>query len=503
MAAVVAAGVIAPAGLSYATSPDSSVLAPSVSAVPSSAALNVIAGQGSAGFGGPALELGFNAPTQVGTDPAGNIYVSSELTGQVGKIAAPSTWKPQLVSSMTATPTFGGPYPAAPSSTIAYSTVGGHYAVTWSDPDAAPNVEIGVQPHPTVTAGTTYTARVTLVGHGQVDIVAGAASSPVVTLSSDPQTVTLTLTASATSVVFQIRTPSNAPDQPDFSVTASDFKLGLEQVTGDTSLVAGSGNMGYSGDGGPATQASLDFPGGVATDAQGNVYIADRSSNVIRKVSPAGIITTVAGTGTPGYSGDGHAATRAELNFPGAVAVDSTGDLYIADTDNNAIRKVTPDGTITTVLGGRKGGLSMPEGVAVDHHGDVFVADTADSRVEELKANGDLVRLAGTGTPGFGGNGGPATQAQLNSPFAVAVDAAGVVYIADTQNNCIREVAPDGTISTLVGQGTDPSRTDPLSHAKITEPFSIAVDNVTGDLYATGNARAIYQITGLPVPPAN
>lgn len=498
--ATVAASVATALASFSSSATASSVFA--ASDVPADALMTVVAGQGSSGFGTPALGVGLQANGRVATDPAGNIYVSSQFDQQVGKIAAPSTWRPQIVSTMTATPTFGGPFPAASQSRIRYQTVDGEYSATWSDPDVAPNEEIGVQPHPTVKAGSTYTASVTLVGAGQVFIRVDTVDSPVVTLSGTPQTVSLTLTPNSTSVVFQIRTPSTAPDQPGFTVSASDFSLGLPQVTGTTSVVAGNGNVGYSGDGGPATQATLGFPGGVAADAKGDVYIADRANNVVRRVAPDGIITTVAGTGTPGYSGDGHAATRARLDFPGAVAVDGIGDLYIADTDNNAIRKVTPAGTITTVAGGSRGSLSLPEGVAVDDEGDVFIADTANSRIDEVTAAGDLITVAGTGTAGFSGDSGPAVQAQLNSPFAVAVDAAGVVYIADTENNRIREIAPDGTISTLVGDGTAAHRAGSLSQAEVDEPFSVGVDNITGDLYIAGNARAIDQVSGLPVPSA-
>ena len=175
--------------------------------------------------------------------------------------------------------------------------------------------------------------------------------------------------------------------------------------------IAGTGTEGYSGDGGAATAAQLNNPRGVAVDGSGNVYIADLSNNRIRKVDGSGNISTIAGTGTQGYSGDGGAATAARLNWPQQVAVDGTGNVYIADTGNQRIRKVDGAGNIST--------------------------------------------FAGTGTEGYSGDGGAATAARLNSPQEVALDNAGNVYIADTGNDRIRKVDGSGNISTFAGTGTE------------------------------------------------
>lgn len=512
-AAVTAGAAAALASLSWATHADATIVgagpdgvaatatsgATDAPAAAPAAVMNTIAGQGSSPWGAPAASVSIQTNDRVATDPAGNIYVSSEYDGQVGKIAPPSTWSTMVANQMTASPKFGGPYPGQAGSTFSYPTVNGQYAMTWAVPQVGPGAEIGVQPHPGVTAGTTYTASVTLVGSGQVQFAADTAMSPVITLSSTPQTVSLTIKPTGSSVVYQLWTPSGVT-QSNFTVTAYNFVIGIPHVTGATTLVAGSGNIGYADDGGPATQAALDFPGGIAADSKGNVYIADRAANVVRKVAADGTITTVAGTGKPGYAGDGHAATSARLNFPGAVAVDAAGDLFIADTDNNAIREVTPDGVITTVAGGHGGGLSLPEGVAVDNSGDVYIADTAHSRVVELRVSGGLLTVAGTGTPGFSGDGGPAVEAQLANPFGVAVDAAGNLYIADTENNRIREVSTNGTITTLAGDGKAADRTGALNRAEIAEPFTVAVDNTTGDVYSAGSIKGIQQISGLPVP---
>ena len=231
---------------------------------------------------------------------------------------------------------------------------------------------------------------------------------------------------------------------------------GIETVAGYVPL----------GDGGAATAAALMNPGGVAVDAAGTLYIADTDNNRIRKVTTAGVITTVAGNGLAGAGGDGGQAVFASLHSPHGVAVDAAGNLYIADTDNNRIRKVTPAGIITTVAGtgisGHSGDggpataarLNYPVGVAVDAAGNLYIADTGNSRIRKVTPAGVITTLAGTGIGGYSGDGGPATAAQLKYPFGVAVDAAGNLYIADSGNNSIRKVTPAGIITTVAGNGT-------------------------------------------------
>jgi len=218
--------------------------------------------------------------------------------------------------------------------------------------------------------------------------------------------------------------------------------------------VAGNGTNGYSGDDGPATGAQLYDPHGVALDKSGNLYIADQLNNRIRKVSPAGTITTVAGKGTAGYSGDGSAGTSAELNKPQGVAVDAAGNVYIADTDNHVVRKVALDGTISTLAGNGTRGYSgdggpatraallYPKSLVLDAAGNLYIADTFNSRIRVVAANGTITTVAGSGVLGDRGDGGPAASAQLKFPSGVALDAAGNLYIADTQNSRIRLLAP-------------------------------------------------------------
>ena len=230
------------------------------------------------------------------------------------------------------------------------------------------------------------------------------------------------------------------------------------------------GRPDFRGDGGMATAARLNLPTGVAVDGSGNLYIADRNNSRIRKVDAAGVISTVAGDGTEGFGGDGGPAVAAQLYRPEGVAVDGAGNLYIADSSNYCIRKVDAAGVITTVAGdgtygfGGDGGpavaaqLSLPSGVAVDGAGNLYIADTLNHRIRRVNSAGAITTVAGYGSTGeggggFGGDGGPAAAARLSFPYGVAPDGAGNLYIADLGNNRIRKVDAAGVITTVAGSG--------------------------------------------------
>jgi sugar lactone lactonase YvrE len=255
---------------------------------------------------------------------------------------------------------------------------------------------------------------------------------------------------------------------------ADSFNRRVRKIeNGMVTTVAGTGSAGFSGDGGPATSAELSFPIGLAFDAEGSLYIADNFNHVIRKVSN-GIITTVAGNGRAGFSGDNGPATGAQLNSPTGVAVDAAGVLYIADFGNGLIRRVA-NGIITTFQAGGTG-------VAVDPLGNVYIADTVNHRVQRV-LNGVVTTVAGIGTSGFSGDGGPAVAAQLNNPGGVAVDPFATVYILDNGNARIRRVS-NGVITTVAGSGLTGSSGDggPAASAQLFNPVDVAVAP-EGDVY--------------------
>ena len=264
--------------------------------------------------------------------------------------------------------------------------------------------------------------------------------------------------------------------------------------SGTVTTVAGSGRSSYDGDGGPATEAALWAPDGVAVDSKGNLYIADTRNNRVRRVDPSGTIATVAGTGESGGGGDGGPAREAQLSYPTGLAVDSDDNLHIADADNGRIRRIDRSGTITTIAGigdghfGGDGGsadrarLAEPTGLAVDSESNLYIADTANQRVRRIDRFGTISTVAGTGVGGYGGDGGQATGAQLHALSDVALDSSGNVYIADTWNNRVRRIDPAGMISTVAGNGESSLQGDkgdggPATQARIDEPMSVAVDS--------------------------
>ena len=283
---------------------------------------------------------------------------------------------------------------------------------------------------------------------------------------------------------------------------------------GMITTVAGTGTAGFGGDGGAAVAAQLSSPTGVAPDGSGNLYIADTDNGRIRKVDSAGNITTVAGDGTFGFGGDGGAAVAAQLNSPSGVAPAGSGNLYIADQNNDRIRKVDSAGNITTVAGdgttgfGGDGGaavaaqLNLPHSVAVDGSGNLYIADWGNHRIRKVDSAGVITTVAGSGTAGFGGDGGAAVAARLSLPTGVAVDGAGNLYIADWGNHRIRKVNSAGVITTVVGDGTAGFGGDggAAAAAQLNSPRGVAPAG-SGNLYIadTGNNR-IRKLTPPPAP---
>ncbi|MHC5002927.1 MAG: NHL repeat-containing protein, partial [Planctomycetota bacterium] len=272
------------------------------------------------------------------------------------------------------------------------------------------------------------------------------------------------------------------------------------------SIVAGTGAAGNTGDGGAATDAKLDEPYDVDVDASGNVYIADKKNHVVRKVDAAtGIISVYAGTGTDGYSGDGAAATLADMGEPFGICFDSAGNLYIADRKKHVVRKVNAiSGTISTVAGDGTIGytgdggdataaqLEEPYDVAVDSFGHLYIAGRKNSVVRKVNAGtGIISTYAGTGTSGYTGDGGPATAATLAEPAGLWIDSGDNLYIADRNKHVVRKVDfSTGFISTVMGTGSSgySGDGDVGTAAQVSAPDGVAVD-ADGNIYVadTGN----------------
>ncbi len=319
--------------------------------------------------------------------------------------------------------------------------------------------------------------------------------------------------------------------------------------SGRLSVFAGTGVAGFSGAGGPATQAELSFPTALALSSNGDLYIADSGNNRIRMVSPSGVITTVAGTGVAGFSGDGGPAPQAELSFPTAIALSSTGALLIADGGNRRVREVSPTGTITTVAGngtlglsgdggpatqaglseplgvaagpggiyvadawndvvrrilpsgvietvaGAADGLQFPVAVALNAAGDIFVADWS-NRVIEVTPSGAARTVAGTGVAGFSGDGGRAVKAELDRPSGLAVAPNGDLYIADSGNNRVRMVSPNGIITTIAGTGVAGFSGDggPAVKAELNDPEGLAIGPGGGLYIADSHNQRIREV---------
>ena len=446
--------------------------------------ISTVAGDGTLGYGGdgsPATAAQLASPRGVALDEAGNLYIADTFNYRIRKVDAAG-----VITTVAGDGTLGFGGDGSPATA------------------AQLNQPIGVAPD---GAGNLYIAdwgnnRIRKVDSaGVISTVAGG--GPV----GD----------GGAAVAAQLDSPRGvAPDGAGnlYIADSGNHRIRKVDPAGVISTVAGDGMRAYGGDGGAATAAQLSAPGGAVPDGSGNLYIADSGNYRIRKVDAAGVITTVAGDGTSGYGGDGDAATAAQLNFPRGVALDGAGNLYIADFSNNRIRKVDSAVVISTVAGNGTRGysgdggaavgaqLDFPDGVAVDGAGNLYIADRDNHRIRKVDSAGVITTVAGDGTRGFGGDGGPAMAAQLFFPSGVAVDGTGNLYIADTGNNRIRKVDAAGVITTVAGDGTQGYGGDggPAATAQLNNPSGVAVDG-DGNLYIadSGNDR-IRRLTPAPPP---
>jgi sugar lactone lactonase YvrE len=363
-------------------------------------------------------------------------------------------------------------------------------------PGAFPQTAIGAPVMQTVNVLTQAVAGVFTVSNTTDFTVGLPTCVPGVGVTGFVCTATVTFTPTLAGLRQSALTFTDA----NGSAVAGIFGIGVAPAAsllpGLTSTLAGTGTAGATGDGAAATSATLNMPGATAVDGQGNLYIADTANNEVRKVTPGGTITRIAGTGAMGSSGDGAAATAATLNAPAGVAVDPAGNVYISDTGNNKVRIVTAsNGNISTVAGtgtaGYTGDQSVPAAATLNgptqlawgSTGVLYVADTGNSAIRAIAPGESLITtVAGSANPGFGGDAGPGQAAQLQNPHGVAVDTAGNVYIADTGNNRVRELS-EGDITTLAGQQGGGYIGDGLATAtELNAPTGVGVDTA-GDVY--------------------
>jgi uncharacterized protein (TIGR03437 family) len=416
--------------------------------------------QGSSGDNGPATSAQLYDPQGVAVDSAGNLYIFDPVeNGTIRKVSN------GVIATAAQTGECGRNDPAT--RTDLYYPSG-----------------IAVDP-----AGNLYIAdndRICKVSNGVLTTVAGN-GTPGFSGDNGPA-------ASA-----QLRGPSGIAVDSSSNLYITDYyNSRTRKVSGGViTTVAGGDTAGFSGDNGPATSAQLYYPSGITVDSASNLYIVDHGNDRIRRVSN-GVIVTVAGNGTCCFSGDNGPAIGAQLNGPTGVAVDSAGNLYIADQYNDRIRKVSNQ-VITTVAGIGTDGFSgdnglatsaqlkWPSAVAVDSAGNLYIGDYLNLRVREV-SNAVITTVAGNGTWGFSGDNGPATSAQLAGPPGVAVDAAGNLYIADPYNYRVRKVA-GGVITTVAGGGSSGlGDNGPATGAQLTGPAGVAVDSA-GNLYIADGYR--------------
>jgi hypothetical protein len=443
--------------------------------------ITTVAGDGTAGFagdGGTAITARFNRPAGLVVDRDGTVYIADTRNQRIRRIDAGGT-----ITTVAGNGTWGfsGDGGAATDANLADPE---HVAM-----DGVGNLYIAdVRNHRIrkIDAGGTI---ITIAGNGIQGYVADGGQATATSLNNP-----LGVAVDAAGTLY--------------IADRLNHRVRMVDAAGVIATVAGNGSSGFAGDAGPATAASLNRPWGVALGAAANLYIVETNLNRIRNVDTGATITTVAGNGLSGFAGDGGNATAARLSSPFGAAADAAGNLYIADTQNQRIRKVDTGGTITTVAGTGFSGfsgdggpataarLSNPNSVAIDAAGNLYIADGINRRIRKVDAGGTITTVAGNGTSGFAGDGGAATAASLSTPTGVALDLAGNLYFADSANRRIRKVDTGGTITTVAGNGLLGFAGDggPATAASVGDPRGVAVDTA-GNLYiADGDSHRIRKV---------
>ena len=496
--------------------------------------LSLVAGNSRAGFsgdGGPAVNAQLNSPQGVAVDKSGNIFISDSLNNRVRVVTPNGIINTYAGNGSLGTPRFvgdGGPATQAnlhlpgglavdsngnlyiadtannyirvvTASTGQINSIAGTgFAGYAGDADLAVNSVLNKPEDVAVdSSGNVYIADTgnalirKITSDGNINYIAGSLTSGAPNIGYSGDNGPATSAGLIEPYGVYVDGSGNV-----YIVQPTDGRIRQVNTKGNITTIIGNGTLGFGGDGGPATAAILNRPYSVALDSSGNVLIADALNNRIRKVTSAGSgsISTVAGNGLFSYSGDFGPATSAQFYAPRAVAVDSSGSVYIADTSNNVIRRITSDGTVTSIAGTTAAGsagdngpaisaqLNAPQGIAVDSSGNVYIADTGNSKIRKI-SGGTITTYAGSGTPGYGGDGGSAANAQLRSPTGLALDASGNLYIADTLNSAIRKIS-GGNITTIAGNGNQGFSGDngSATSAMLNFPQGVAVD-ASGNVY--------------------
>jgi sugar lactone lactonase YvrE len=451
--------------------------------VSASGIITTVAGGGTKGPGDgvPATSVQLTNPSGIAVDSAGNLFIADNANKCIRKVSSSSG----IITTVAGI--FGGssviPENIGDGGSATSAQLGVPYAVAV---DSADNIFIAS--YNRIRKVSSSSGIITTVAGGgswDSDVPGGPATSAMLDSPSG-----IAIDSAGNLFISERSSIRKVSASSEIISTVA----GSPNCCGDI-IVIGDQNV---GDGGPATSAQLTTSG-VAVDSAGNLFIADRGYNRIRKVSTSGIITTVAGNGSYGYGGDGGPSTSALLYDPYGVAIDSSGNLFIADTFNSSVRKVSTSGIIITVAGNGTYGysgdggpatsaqLSSPRGLAVDSAGNLFIADSGNYRIRRVSSSGIITTVAGNGTYGYSGDEGPATSAQISSLCGLAVDSAGNLFIADSGNRRIRRVSSSGIITNVAGNGSREYSGDdgPATSAELGGPIGVAVDSA-GNLFIAG-----------------
>jgi uncharacterized protein (TIGR03437 family) len=520
--------------------------------------LTVVAGNSRAGFsgdGGPATAAQLNSPQGLAVDGQGNLYIADQVNNRVRMVTAQGVISTFAGNGAIGLPRFQGDAGLATAANlnlpggVAVDSKGNVYIADTADNSIR---EVGTNGIINTIAGSGYqsqgnmgdtllasistltapedvfvdsSSNVYIADTGNAAIRKITASTGIINFIAGACTITsttaITNTGESCAIGFAgdgglanegglIAPFAVAVDSAGNVYIAEPSDGRIREISTiksaiDINTIVGNGTLGFAGDGATATAAELNRPTGVAVDGSGHIYIADSNNNRIRVAQAGGSVATFAGNGGYSYSGDGGAATGAQMNSPYAVAVDGAGNYYVADAGNNVVRKVSASGVITTVAGNGTAGssgdggaataaeLSGPQGLALDSAGNLYIADTGNSKVREV-SGGTITTVAGSGTAGYAGDGAAAASAQLSSPVGLAFDGKGNLYIADTDNNAVRKVA-GGTISTVAGTGQQGYTGDGgrATSARLNYPEGVAVD-AAGDLYITDTLNYVVRM---------